>query len=169
MQRVSLSSGKTFADILHELRMSKGVLQKQIALTLHVSQGAVSLWLAGKRTPRSKTTVLSLAEYLEAGERTGELLTAAGFGPPPPSPLTVVSRLIGFLQSPQFSDRSKAELSGLVRDLITVFELREMVLEGTPSDERPVLQEIVRVLTTLSPDRRSKVIAGMQQLIEVIS
>jgi len=170
MPRRFRPSREGFAVLLLELRRNKGVFQFQIAHAIGVSVSTVSLWEQGKRVPREETAILSLAQYLDAGDRTDELLTAAGFGLRPPLPaLGVVSRLDEFLGSPQFSERSKAELTGLMGDLIKVFELREMVFEDVPSEERPALQELVRSLTKLPSNKRSQVIKALNQLVEGIS
>lgn len=157
-----------FAGILCELRATKGVTQLQVAWAMGVSAGAVSLWEKGKRVPRSETTIRSLAQYLNAGERTDELLTAAGFGSKPAFTLDVVGRLAEFLQSPRVSNRSKIELSGLIGDLISVFELREMIFQDVLSDERPALQGLVRSLTKLPANKRAHVIATLGQLVESV-
>jgi len=154
-----------FAAILCELMVLQNVLQKEVATKLEVSPGAVSLWMRGKRVPHSEAIVRSLAQYLEAGDRTDELLTAAGFGSRSPFTVEVVTMLSSFLQNLRFSDQSKMELSRLVRDLINVFELREIMSEDVLSGERPAFLEMARSLVRMSPNRRSEIIRAMQLLI----
>ncbi len=54
--------GENFAKILKELRTERGVGQVELANTIGVSKGIISLWENGLREPKL-SNLISLAKY----------------------------------------------------------------------------------------------------------
>lgn len=64
---MSISRAYTFGEILKQFRVREGMSQQRLADALRVHRNTISNWECGNELPKTRPTVLTLADVLTSG------------------------------------------------------------------------------------------------------
>jgi transcriptional regulator with XRE-family HTH domain len=117
-----MSTRTTFAEVLTELRVRRGLSQSRLAHEAGFDHSYISRLEAGKREP-SRETVMTLAQVMELNAFDSDrLLLAAGFRPNDDSHLfadePAIAEAVRLLRDPRVPDTMRANFRQMMTLLI---------------------------------------------------
>ena len=135
-------------NIVRELRIKKGIQQKELALELGISSAAVSNWEKGKSDPSGKR-LKKLAEYFGVDE--GFIL---GYGMEKPN-LFVPDETIGKTQTEQIIERLMKQLDSQPRTQEARI-ISDALDRMPPADREKALNMLKAVYSEYFTDRKGE-------------